>query len=69
MSDEQTQIWILFAKDISYKYKYEYYSWHLGSQIWIRILFIKIIHKYIWIFEYIQIFEIKQIPGYCYLPV
>ena len=39
-SDEQIQIWILFAKDIFYDYKYEYYSGHLGSGIWIRKLFI-----------------------------
>ena len=25
-SDGQIQIWILFAKDIFYKYEYEYYS-------------------------------------------
>ena len=68
-SDEQIQIWILFAKDILYKYKYEYYSWHLGSQIWIRILFVRNIHEYIRIFKYIQILENNQIPDYCYLPV
>ena len=38
------------------------------SRIWIRILFVKNIHEYIWIFEYIPIFENHQIPGYCYLP-
>ena len=63
LSDEQIQIWILFVKGILYKYKYEYYSCHLGSQIGIRILFIRNIHKYIWIFEN------NQIPDYCYLLV
>ena len=50
-SDEQIRIWILFAKYIFYEYKCEYYSWHFVSRIWIRILFRKNIHKYIWIFE------------------
>ena len=68
-SDERVQIWILFTKDILYKYKYEYYSWHLGSQIWIRILFVRNIHEYIQIFKYIQIFENNQIPGFWYIPV
>ena len=62
-SDGQIQIRILIAKDIFYKYKYEYYSWHLVSRIWIRILIVKNIHKYI------QIFENHQTSGYCYLPV
>ena len=68
-SDEQIQIWILFAKDIFFEYEYEYYSWYLVSRIWIRIIFVKNIHEYIRIIEYIRIFENNQIPGYCYLPV
>ena len=68
-SDVQIQIWILFAKDILYKNKYQYYSWYLRSQIWMRILFIKNIHEYIPIFEYIKTFENNQIPAYCYLTV
>ena len=67
-SDGRIQIWILFAKDIFYEYEYEYYSWHLVSRIWIRILFVKNIHKYIWIFKYIRIFENHQTSGYCCLP-
>ena len=59
-SDEQIRIWILFAKDILYEYEYEYYSWHLGPRIWIRILSVRNIHKYIQIFEYIRIFEGKK---------
>ena len=51
------QIWILFAKDVVYKYEYEYYSWHLVSQIWIRILFFNNIDEYIWIFKFIWIFK------------
>ena len=39
-SDERIQIWLLFAKYIFYEYKYEYHSWHLGSGIKIRILFV-----------------------------
>ena len=50
-SNERIRIWILFAKDIFYEYKYEYYSWHLVSQIWIRVLFVTNIHEYIWIFK------------------
>ena len=50
-SDEQIRIWILFAKDILYEYEYEYYSWHLGSRIWIRILFVRNIQEYIRIFN------------------
>ena len=56
-SDEQIQIWILFAIDIFYKYEYEYYSWHHGSQIWIRKLIKKIFtnkFKYSNIFEYLK---------------
>ena len=45
VSDEQIKTWILFSKDILYKYEYEYYSWHLGSKIWIRILFVRNIHS------------------------
>ena len=63
-SDEQIWIWITFAKDILYKHKYEYYSWHLGSRVWIRILFVRNIHKYFQIFEYIRIFKNNQIPGH-----
>ena len=66
-SDERIQISILFAKEVFYEY--EYYSWHLVSRIWIRILFVENIHEYIQIFECIWIFENNQIPGYCYLPV
>ena len=44
-SDERIQIWILFAKDIFYKYKYEYCSWHLVSWIWIIIWIVKNINK------------------------
>ena len=62
-SDEQIWIWILFTKDILCKYEYEYYSWHLGSRIWIKILLERNIHKYIRIFEYVWIFENNQIPG------
>ena len=56
----QIRIWILFAKDIFYKYKYEYYSWHLMSGIWIRIIFVKIFTNIfkIWkIFEYLKIIK------------
>ena len=40
-SDEEIQIQIVFVKDIFYKYKYEQYSWHIVSQICIRIIFVK----------------------------
>ena len=59
-SDEQIKIWILFAKDIFYKYEYEYYSWHFVSQIWMRISFVTNIHEYIQIYKYIWIFEEKK---------
>ena len=61
-SDEWMRIWILFAKDILYEYEYEFYSWHLGSQIWIRILFVKDINEYNQIFKYIRIFWNNQTP-------
>ena len=62
-SDEQIKIWILFAKDIFYKY--EYCFWHIVSWIWIRIVFVNIVHKNIWIFKYIEIFENYQTSGFC----
>ena len=62
-SDEQIRIWILFAKDIFYEYEYEYYSWQLVSLIWIRISFLKNIHKCILIFKYIWIYEIIKPKG------
>ena len=68
-SDEQIQIWILFAKGIFYKYEYEYYSWHIVWKIWIRIIFFKNIHKYIWVFKYIKIFYNNHTSSSCYLPV
>ena len=60
---ERIQIWILLTKDIFYKYQYEYYLGHLVSIIWKKILIVKNIHKYIWILEYIWIYEEeKSIP-------
>ena len=53
-SDEQIWIWILFAKDIFYKYEYE----HLVSRMWIRILFKKTFRN---IFKYLNILELLKV--------
>ena len=68
-SDEQIEIWILFAK----KHIIQVWIWILFLTPWVTNMNKNIIskknHEYIPIFEYIQAFEKNPIPGYCYLPV